>query len=107
MTYLIKRRNENLVCRFIVYSFADLYEALTIIVENLYVQLENMLYRHRVGIPIGTNYVPLNDDLCLYCYERDFMSHLHKSKQYIDMYITIPLYILTIYFPSITLNSNS
>ena len=33
------------------------------------------------GIPIGTNYAPLIADLFLYCYERDFMSNLQKSKR--------------------------
>ena len=41
-----------------------------------------------VMIPMGTNCTPLIADLCLFGYERDFMSNLHKSKQYdlIDMF---------------------
>ena len=37
---------------------------------------------------MGTNCAPLIADLFLYCYERYFLSHLHKSKQYdlIDMF---------------------
>ena len=31
---------------------------------------------------MGTNCAPLIADLVLYCYERDFMSYLHKSKRY-------------------------
>ena len=31
---------------------------------------------------MGTNCAPLIADLFLFCYERDFMSILHKSKQY-------------------------
>ena len=31
---------------------------------------------------MGTNSAPLIADLCLYCYERDFMSNLHKSKRF-------------------------
>ena len=34
-----------------------------------------------VGIPIGTKCAPLIADLFLYCYERDFMSNLQKSKR--------------------------
>ena len=36
---------------------------------------------------MGTNCAPLIADLFLFCYERDFMSNLHKSKRYdlIDM----------------------
>ena len=37
---------------------------------------------HVVGIPMGTNCAPLMADLFLYCYERDFMSNLWKSKRF-------------------------
>ena len=55
--------------------------------ENIYVQFEGMVYQQIVGIPIGTNCTPLITDLFLFCYERDFLYNLHKSKQYdlIDM----------------------
>ena len=33
-------------------------------------------------IPMGTNCAPPISDLFLFCYERDFMSNHHKSKQY-------------------------
>ena len=47
-----------------------------------------MVYQQIVGIPMGTNCAPLIADLFLFCYERDFMSNLHKSKWYdlIDMF---------------------
>ena len=41
-----------------------------------------MVYQQIVGIPIGTNCAPLIADLFLYCYERDFMSNLQKSKRF-------------------------
>ena len=41
-----------------------------------------MVYEQIVGIPMGTNCAPLIPDLFLFCYERDFMSNLHKSKRY-------------------------
>ena len=47
-------------------------------------------YINNVGVPMGTICAPLIHvaDLILYCYERDFMSDLHKSKRYdlIDMF---------------------
>ena len=45
-------------------------------------------YQQIVGIPMGTNCAPLIADLFLYCYERKFMSDLHKSKRHdlIDMF---------------------
>ena len=43
-------------------------------------QFDGMVYQQIVGIPMGTNCAPLIADLFLYCYERDFMSNLQKSK---------------------------
>ena len=40
-----------------------------------------------VGIPMGTNCAPLITDLFLFCYERDFMSNLYKSKRYDLIYM--------------------
>ena len=60
----------------------SLCEAFTFLVENIYVQFDGMVYQQIVGIPIGTNCAPLIADLFLYCYERDFMSNLQKSKRF-------------------------
>ena len=40
------------------------------------------------SIPMGNNCAPLIADLFLYCFERDFMSDLYKSKRHdlIDMF---------------------
>ena len=50
------------------------------------VQFEYMVNKKKVGIPMGTNCAPLIADLFI-CYERDFMSNLHKSKQYDLIYM--------------------
>ena len=42
---------------------------------------EGMAYQQIVGIPIGTNCAPLIADLLSYCYDRDYMSQLHKSER--------------------------
>ena len=55
-------------------------EAFTFLMENIYVQFEDRVYQLVVGIPMGTNCTPLIADLFLYCYERDSMYNLHKSK---------------------------
>ena len=39
------------------------------------------LYRHIVGIPMGTNCAPLVANLFLFCYERDFMKNLSSDNQ--------------------------
>ena len=63
-------------------SCAELYRAFTFLMENIYGEFDGMMYQQIVGIPIGTNCAPLIADLFLYCYERDFMSDLHKSKRH-------------------------
>ena len=45
-------------------------------------QFDGMVYQQIVGIPMGTNCAQLIADLFLYCYERDFMSKLQKSKRF-------------------------
>ena len=50
--------------------------------EKIYVQFECMVYQQIVGIPMGTSCAPLIADVFLFCYEKDFMPNLHKSKQY-------------------------
>ena len=41
-----------------------------------------MVYQQIVGIPMGTNCASLISDLLFFCYERNFISDLHKSKRY-------------------------
>ena len=69
------------------WACAELCEAFTFLMENIFVQFEGMVYQQKEGIPMGTNCAQLIADLFLFCYERDFMSNLHKYKQYnlIDM----------------------
>ena len=46
-----------------------------------YIMFGTKLYRQIVGIPMGTNCVPLVADLFLFCYERDFMKDLSSDNQ--------------------------
>ena len=64
------------------WTCTKLCEAFTFLMENIYVQFDGMVYQQIVGIPMGTNCAPLIADLLLYCYERDFMSNLQKSKRF-------------------------
>ena len=70
------------------WTCTELCEAFTFLMEIMYVQFGGIVYQQIVGIPMGTNCAPLIADLFLFCYERDFMSNLHKSKRYdlIDMF---------------------
>ena len=74
--------------------------------ENIYVQFGGMVYKQIVGIPMGTSCAPLIADFFLYCYEKVFMSDLHKSKSHdlIDMFNDTSRYlddIFTIDIPDI------
>ena len=56
-------------------------EALTFLLDNIYIRFGSKLYRQIVGIPMGTNCAPLVADLFLVCYERDFMLSLSEDNQ--------------------------
>ena len=56
-------------------------EALTFLLDNIYIRFGSKLYRQIVGIPMGTNCVPLVVDVFLFCYERDFMLSLSDDNQ--------------------------
>ena len=63
--------------KIIIYGFVrKVFEALTFLLDNIYIRFGSKLYRQIVGIPMGTNCAPLVADLFLLCYERDFMLSL-------------------------------
>ena len=47
----------------------------------IYIRFGSKLYRHIVGIPMSTNCAPLEADLFLFCYDRDFMLPLSDDNQ--------------------------
>ena len=53
-------------------------EALTFLLDNIYIRFSTELFRQNVGIPIGTHCAPLVADL--FCYKRDFMIPLSEEK---------------------------
>ena len=56
-------------------------EALIFLLDNFHMRFGSKLYRQIVGIPVGTNCVPLVADLFLFCYERDFILSLSEENQ--------------------------
>ena len=56
-------------------------EALTFLLDNIFIRFGSILYRQIVGIPIGTYCAHLVADLLLFCYERDFMLSLSEDTQ--------------------------
>jgi hypothetical protein len=45
-------------------------------VDNIYVVFGDQVFQQFVGIPMGTNYAPLLEDLFLYSYEAEFNQKL-------------------------------
>ena len=70
-------------------------DALTFLLDNIFIRFGTKLYRQVVGIPMGTNCAPLVADLFLFCYERDFMMSLSDDKQadVIDAFNTTSRYL--------------
>ena len=56
-------------------------DALTFLLDNIFILFGTKLYRQVVGIPMRTSCAPLVADLFLYCYERDFMMSLPDEMQ--------------------------
>ena len=56
-------------------------EALSFLLDNIYIRFGSKLYRKIVGIRIGTNCAPLVADLFLFWYEKDFMLSLSEDNQ--------------------------
>ena len=63
------------------FSCQNVCDALSYLLDNIYITFGTKLYRQIVGIPMGTNCAPLVADLFLYCYERDFMDSLNHDNQ--------------------------
>ena len=64
-----------------LWSCQNVCDALSFLLDNIYIRSGTKLYRQIVGIPVGTNCAPLVTDLFLFCYERDFMKDLSNDNQ--------------------------
>ena len=58
-----------------------MYEALTYLLDNIFIRFGTKLYRRIVGIPMCTNCSPLIANLFLFGYERNFMASLSYNKE--------------------------
>ena len=69
--------------------------ALSFLLDSIFIRFGTKLYRQVVGIPMGTNCFPLVADLFLFCYKRDFMISLSDDKQadVIDTFNTTSRYL--------------
>ena len=64
-----------------LWSCQNVCDALSFLVDNIYIRFGTKLYRQIVGMPMGTNCSPLVADLFLFCFERDFMKDLSSNNQ--------------------------
>ena len=58
-----------------------MFEALRYLLDNIFIRFGTKLCRQIVGIPMGTNCVPLIADLFLFCFERDCMMLFSYNKE--------------------------
>ena len=63
------------------WSCQNVCDALTFLLDHIFIRFGTELYRHVVRIPMGTNCAPLVADLFLFCYKMDFMMSLSDDKQ--------------------------
>ena len=56
-------------------------EALTYLLDYIFIRFGTKVYRQTVGIPMGTNCASVIADLFLFFYERDFMTSLSYNEE--------------------------
>ena len=91
------------------WSCQSVCDALTFLLDNIFIRFGTKLYRQVVGIPMGTNCAHLIADLFLFCYDRDFIMSLsdviqadvidafNTTSRYLDNILTLIMLILTIW----------
>ena len=67
--------------RYKVWSGQKMCDALYYCLDTICIRFCSKLYRHIVGVPMGTYCASLVADLFLFCYERDFMLSLSDNNQ--------------------------
>ena len=67
--------------RYTFWSCQNVCDALSYLLDNIYIRFGTKVYRQNVEISMGKNCAPLVADLSLYCYERDFMDSLNHDNQ--------------------------
>ena len=89
-----------------LWSCQNVCDALSFLSDNIYIKFGTKLYRQIGGIPMGTNCAPLVADLCLFCYERDFMiyflvitrptllRHSTQRRDILTIFLTLTILIL-------------
>ena len=76
--------SENLK-KYHAWSCQNVCDALTFLLDNIFIRFGTKLYRQVVGILMGTNCASPVADLFLFCYEWDFMMSLSDDNQADDI----------------------
>ena len=63
------------------WTCSEICSALCFLIDNIFVEFDDKVYRQVIGIPMGTNCAPLVADLFLYCHEKHFMDKLVNSNK--------------------------
>ena len=61
------------------YTANNICKMIEFLVDNIYVRFGGQLFQQMIGIPMGTNCVPLLANLFLYSYESEFLDKLVKE----------------------------
>ena len=77
MRFLLQKKTK----KYHAWSCQNVCDALTFLLDNIFIRFGTKLYRQVIGIPMGTNCAPLIADLFLFCYERYLMMSLSDDKQ--------------------------
>ena len=91
MHFLLQKKPK----KYHAWSCQNVCDALSFLLDNIFIRFGTKLYLQVVGIPMGINCAPLVSDLFLFCYERDFMMSLSDDKQadVIDAFNTTSRYL--------------
>ena len=76
------------------YTANDICEMTEFLVDNIYVRFGGQLFRQMVGIPMGTNCVPLLADLFLYSYENELLDKLYLDKYHLFLQFCFIIWIV-------------
>ena len=62
-----------------MYTADNICNMIEFLIDNIFVQFGGHLFHQVIGIPVGTNCVPLLADPFLYSYENEFLHTMIKS----------------------------
>jgi hypothetical protein len=65
--YFVKYHSDS------THKYSEIEKMLEFLIDNIYVVVGGKVFQQSVGIPMGTNCVPLLADLFLYSYEAEFI----------------------------------